>query len=91
MRGEAARVGNARVALVIEELDGEAGIDGRLVGISNGAGDLVQAEAREQLGLVGNAYYIKSSTKYIWNQSTGRHSNCNSSNSQSKQNKINTP
>ena len=41
------------VALVIEELYAESGIDGGLIGIGDRAIDLVQAEAREQGGFVG--------------------------------------
>ena len=55
MRGNGARISHPGIALVIEELDSETGVNRGLVGIGERAGDLVQAESRQQSGLVGKA------------------------------------
>ena len=54
VRAEGSCVTHAGVALMIEELDGKAGIEGGLIGIGDRSGHLVQAEAREQLGFAGD-------------------------------------
>ena len=40
-----ARITQGRAALMIKELNAEAGVDGGLIGIGNRTGDLVVAEA----------------------------------------------
>ena len=47
IRRNGAAVMQGRVALVVEKMDGEAGIDRGLVGIGQGAVDVVEREARE--------------------------------------------
>ena len=46
-----ARVVQRQVALVVEKLDGKARIDGRLVGIGQGTGHVVEVEAHKKLAL----------------------------------------
>jgi len=49
---------------VIEKLDAEIGIDRRLIGIRRWSIHLVQAEAREEIRLVGN-FVIDANRKLI--------------------------
>src|SRR5580765_4098151 len=49
-----ARVFHSRIALMIEEPYGEAGIERNLIGIRFRPSDLVQAESGHQVGFVGN-------------------------------------
>ncbi len=48
-RRNGARVCRHHVALVVDVLDAEGGIDGRLVWIGGGTGEIVEVEAREKL------------------------------------------
>src|SRR5260370_33485572 len=53
MRRQRLRVANGRAALMVEELYGEAGIDGGLIWIVGWSIHLIEAEAAKQRGLIG--------------------------------------
>src|SRR5205823_4702312 len=55
VRRNRSRIFDPRIALMIEKLNAEAGINRGLIGIVGRPGDLIQAEARKQRSLVGNA------------------------------------
>jgi len=55
VRRYCAGIPKRRTSLVIKKVDTETGIDRGLIGIRRGTPNLVQAEAAEQGGLIGEA------------------------------------
>ena len=63
-RRDGARIGSDHVALPVDVLNAKRGIDGRLVGIGGGSGEVVEVEARKEL-ILGGELMIDAQRKLI--------------------------